>query len=35
MVRHAFFGETSQGMMTFILNEGIHTLCVIDILWVD
>ncbi|MEO3788498.1 hypothetical protein ABGB12_34670 [Actinocorallia sp. B10E7] len=33
MVRHAFFGETGQGMLTFILNEETQTLRIIDILW--
>ena len=33
-VRHAFFGEAGQGMMTFILDEETQTLRIIDILWV-
>lgn len=32
-VRHAFFGEADQGMLTFILNEETQTLRIIDILW--
>ncbi|GAA0958756.1 hypothetical protein [Actinocorallia libanotica] len=34
VVRHAFFGETGQGMLTFILDEETQTLRIIDILWV-
>ncbi|GII75388.1 hypothetical protein Sru01_03700 [Sphaerisporangium rufum] len=32
-VRHAFFGDDGQGMMTFILDEEIRTLRIIDLLW--
>jgi hypothetical protein len=32
-VRHAFFGEDEQGMLTFIVHEQTETLRVIDILW--
>ncbi|KAA9375245.1 hypothetical protein F5972_28165 [Microbispora cellulosiformans] len=34
MVRQAFFGNDSQGMITFILDEDTRTLRIIDILWV-
>ena len=33
LVRHAFFGEDDQGMLTFIVNEPTETLRIIDILW--
>jgi hypothetical protein len=33
-VRHAFFGEGNQGMLTFIVHEQTETLRIIDILWV-
>ncbi|MEU7862427.1 hypothetical protein [Nonomuraea sp. NPDC049141] len=32
-VRHAFFGDNGQGMMTFILDEETRTLRIIDLLW--
>jgi hypothetical protein len=32
-VRHAFFGEDDQGMLTFIVDEQTGTLRIIDILW--
>jgi hypothetical protein len=32
-VRHAFFGDNGQGMMTFILDEEIRALRIIDLLW--
>jgi hypothetical protein len=33
-VRHAFFGENGQGLLTFIVDEQAETLRIIDILWV-
>jgi hypothetical protein len=33
-VRHAFFGENGQGVLTFIVDEEAETLRIIDILWV-
>ncbi|GGO08392.1 hypothetical protein GCM10010116_16960 [Microbispora rosea subsp. aerata] len=33
LVRHAFFGDNSQGMLTFILDEATQSLRVIDIIW--
>lgn len=33
MVRHAFFGEDDQGMLTFVVHEQPETLRIIDILW--
>ncbi|MEV5412937.1 hypothetical protein AB0K60_29385 [Thermopolyspora sp. NPDC052614] len=33
LVRHAFFGENAQGMLTFILDEETRTLRIVDILW--
>lgn len=32
-VRHAFFGDNGQGMMTFILDEETQALRIIDLLW--
>jgi hypothetical protein len=32
-VRHAFFGEDEQGMLTFIVYEQTETLRIVDILW--
>ncbi|MEU7829263.1 MULTISPECIES: hypothetical protein [unclassified Nonomuraea] len=32
-VRHAFFGDNGQGMMTFILDEETRALRIIDLLW--
>ncbi|WP_433497562.1 hypothetical protein ACQP1K_21830 [Sphaerimonospora sp. CA-214678] len=34
VVRQAFFGDDSQGMITFILDEDTQTLRIIDILWI-
>jgi hypothetical protein len=33
LVRHAFFGEDQQGMLTCIVNDKTETLRIIDILW--
>jgi hypothetical protein len=33
MVRHAFFGEDDQGMLTFMVHEQTETLRIIDIVW--
>lgn len=32
-VRHAFFGENDQGLLTFVVDEDTETLRIIDILW--
>lgn len=32
-VRHAFFGEDDQGMLTFVVHEPTETLRIVDILW--
>lgn len=32
-VRHAFFGDGDQGMLTFIVHEQSESLRIIDILW--
>lgn len=32
-VRHAFFGDNGQGMMTFILDEETRAFRIIDLLW--
>jgi hypothetical protein len=32
-VRHAFFGDNGQGLMTFILDEETRALRIIDLLW--
>ncbi|MFC4536961.1 hypothetical protein [Sphaerisporangium dianthi] len=32
-VRHAFFGDDSQGMLTFILDDETRSLRIVDILW--
>ncbi|GAB2804326.1 hypothetical protein GCM10027176_06560 [Actinoallomurus bryophytorum] len=34
MVRHAFFGEDDQGMLTFVVHDQTETLRIVDILWV-
>jgi hypothetical protein len=33
LVRHAFFGEDDQGMLTFVVDEQAEALRIIDILW--
>jgi hypothetical protein len=34
MVRHAFFGEDDQRMLTFVVHDQTETLRIADILWV-
>jgi hypothetical protein len=33
LVRHAFFGEDDQEMLTFVVDERAEVLRIIDILW--
>ncbi|MEU5876031.1 hypothetical protein [Spirillospora sp. NPDC047279] len=33
-VRHAYFGEHNQGMLTLLVDDDAETLRIIDILWV-
>ncbi|WP_329521734.1 hypothetical protein [Spirillospora sp. NBC_01491] len=33
-VRHAFFGENTQGMLTLLVDDKTETVRIIDILWV-
>ncbi|XVQ07420.1 hypothetical protein ACQP1W_33090 [Spirillospora sp. CA-255316] len=32
-IRHAFFGDNAQGMLTFLVDEKAETVRIIDILW--